>query len=150
MNYWTELSVEFANQRNYLDELFTVYPTTPDRIRDIDQKLWEEVESVFNKKDNVQLLKSLLNLKLFPIKDSYVAYLKRDSSSINRNPQTVNRLCGRLREMGLNEIWERCSEPKETNRQIGLLFRRWLKKGSLGVPSLNTEKFEKTKENGTP
>lgn len=27
MNYWTQLSIEFANQRNYLDELFKVYPT---------------------------------------------------------------------------------------------------------------------------
>lgn len=26
MNYWTEQSAEFAQQRNYLDELFKVYP----------------------------------------------------------------------------------------------------------------------------
>ena len=29
MNRWTQLSIEFANQRNYLDELFSVYPTIP-------------------------------------------------------------------------------------------------------------------------
>lgn len=27
MNYWTEQSVIFANQKNYLDELFKVYPS---------------------------------------------------------------------------------------------------------------------------
>lgn len=30
MNRWTQLSIEFANQRNYLDELFKVYPTIPE------------------------------------------------------------------------------------------------------------------------
>lgn len=70
-------------------------------------------------------------LDLFPIKGSYVAYLKRDTSSIDRNPQTINRLCGRLYEMGLNRIYEKCSEPKETNRQIGPMFRRWLSRGTL-------------------
>ena len=27
MNKWTELSIEYANQRSYLDDLFQVYPT---------------------------------------------------------------------------------------------------------------------------
>ena len=79
--------------------------------------------------------KLLHSLDLFPIKDSY--YLKRDSSAINRNPATVNRLS----ELGLNKIWERCSEPKETNRQIGHLFRRWINKGVLGVPILKIKEF---------
>ena len=41
MNYCTQLSIEFANQRNYLDELFSVYPTIPEGIRDIDEELWK-------------------------------------------------------------------------------------------------------------
>jgi hypothetical protein len=53
-------------------------------------------------------------MDLFPIKNSYTAYLKRDNSSISRNPNTVDRLCGRLYEMGLDKIFEQCSEPKET------------------------------------
>ena len=128
MNHWTKLSIDFANQRNYLDELFRVYPTIPDSIRDIDEEKWKEVEKVFGGKDDVVLLRSLLKLKLFPIKDSYVAYLKRDKESILRNPKTVKRLCLCLRDMGLDKIWEKCSEPKETNRQIGPLFGNWLKK----------------------
>ena len=126
MNYWTDLSIQFANQRNYLDELFKIYPTIPDEIREVDEVKWKIAEEAFNRKDNAQLLDSLLDLPLFPIKDSYVAYLKRDQSAIERNPETVSRLCSRLYQMGLTKIYERVSEPKETNRQIGPLFRRWL------------------------
>lgn len=147
MNYWLKLSIEYANQRSYLDDLFQVYPTIPEGIRDIDENIWEEVEQAFKNKDNTGLLKSLLKLDLFPIKDSYVAYLKRDPSAIERNPATVNRLCGRLYEMGLDNIFKRCSEPKETNRQIGPLFRRWLNKKSLGIQPVKLEEFLKTKEN---
>ncbi len=141
MNHWTQLSIDFANQRNYLDELFSVYPTIPEGIRDIDQALWDKAEGLFNEQNNIELLKVLLKLNLFPIKDSYVAYLKRDNNSIERNPNTVDRLCGRLYEMGLEKIYEKCSEPKETNRQIGPLFRRWLNRGVLGVKPVSLEEF---------
>ncbi len=134
MNYWTQLSVDFANQRNYLDELFRVYPTIPNGIRKIEKNKWDQIEKFFHKKDQVNLLRALLDLELFPIKDSYVAYLKRDPKAINRNPATVQRLVGRIYGMGLDEIWEKCTEPKETNRQIGPLFRRWLNTGELGAP----------------
>jgi len=147
MNHWTSLSIQYANQRNYLDELFKVYPCIPEGIRDIDRDKWKFVEEAFEKKNNSALLKSLLSLDLFPVKDSYVAYLKRDPSAIDRNPQTVNRLCGRIYDMGLNEIYIQCSSPKETNRQIGPLFRRWLNKKSLGVPLLTIKEFIKTKDN---
>lgn len=141
MNYWTQLSIDFANQRNYLDELFSVYPTIPEGIRDINEDLWSQVEEAFNANSNLDLLKVLLRFDLFPIKDSYVAYLKRDKSAIERNPNTVDRLCGRLYEMGLDKIYERCTEPKETNRQIGPLFRRWLNRGSLGVQPVPFNQF---------
>lgn len=124
MNHWTKLSIEYANQRSYLDDLFQVYPTIPEGIRDINDSLWKQVEKAFSKKDNISLLENLLKLDLFPIKDLYVAYLKRDKKSLKRNPATADRLCGRLYEMGLDEIFSRSSEPKETNRQIGPLFKR--------------------------
>ncbi|MEN6553595.1 MAG: restriction endonuclease [Methanobacterium sp.] len=148
MNYWTELSVEYANQRSYLDDLFKVYPTIPEGIREIDENIWDDVEKAFDNQDNLNLLKGLLKFNLFPIKDSYVAYLKRDPSSIDRNPATVDRLCGRLYEMGLNDIYKKCTEPKETNRQIGPMFRRWVQKGSLGVELINNASdFIATTEN---
>jgi len=147
MNHWTSLSIQFANQRNYLDELFKVYPTIPEGIREIDKRIWDSIEKAYHDKNKIDLLKQLLSLDLFPIKDSYVAYLKRDSSAIQRNPATVDRLVGRLYEMGLDKIFEKCTEPKETNRQIGPLFKRWIKKGTLGSPLLNLYEFQRTKEN---
>lgn len=124
MNYWTQLSIDFANQRNYLDELFSVYPTIPEGIRTISENLWADVEKSFDSRNNTELFKTLLKFDLFPIKDSYIAYFKRDKSAIDRNPNTIDRLCRRLYEMGLDTIYTRCSEPKETNRQIVPLYEK--------------------------
>jgi len=119
MGYWTDLSIEFANQSNYLDELFKIYPTIPDGIREIDKNQWYHIEQSFKAHNNIDLITYLLKLDLFPIKDSYVAYLKRDPDAIQRNPNTLNRLCGRLYEMGLDKIFEKCSEPNiKTNNKM--------------------------------
>lgn len=141
MNKWTKMSIDYANQRSYLDDLFQVYPTIPDGIRDIDQDLWKNIEKAFNSKDNKNLILTLLKLDLFPIKESYVAYLKRDPSALDRNPKTINRICGRLYEMGLDKIFEKSSEPKETNRQIGPMFKDWLNKKVLGLQPVDLNSF---------
>lgn len=141
MNYWTKLSIEYANQRNYLDDLFRVYPTIPDGIRDIDENTWKEIEEYYRRQESLNLIRTLLKLDLFPIKDSYVAYLRRDPSSIERNPATIDRLCGRIYELGLDRLFTECTRPKETNRQIGPLFRRWLNRGVLGIKPVGIEEF---------
>jgi hypothetical protein len=141
MNHWLKLSIQYANQRSYLDDLFSVYPTIPEGIRDIDEEVWSKVEKFFEEKENESLLRELLNFDLFPIKDSYVAYLKRDKSAIKRNPKTVNRLCGRLYEMGLPEIFKQCSKAKETNRQIGPMFKNWTKTKALGIEPVSVNVF---------
>lgn len=128
MNPWTELSIEFATQRNYLDELFRVYPSVPEGLRGIDPGRWQPVERAFVARDNRALIDALLRMELFPIKDPYVAYFRRDPDAIARNPETVNRLCGRLFELGLDELYQRCSQPKEVNRQVGPMFKRWLQR----------------------
>jgi len=56
MNKWTQLSIEYANQRSYLDDLFQVYPTIPEGIREIDDKVWTDVEKAFKEKNNNLLL----------------------------------------------------------------------------------------------
>lgn len=140
-------SIEYANQRNYLDNLFQVYPAIPDGIRSISQKTWNLIEDAFRKQDNISLIEHLLCLDLFPIKDSYVAYLRRDKGAIYRNPETINRLAGRIYEIGLKDLYEKCSEPKETNRKIGPLFKAWVKKGCLGVPILKIDEFTQFKGN---
>ncbi|AQQ09921.1 Tsp45I type II restriction enzyme [Sedimentisphaera cyanobacteriorum] len=146
MNRYLELSIEYANQRSYLDDLFSVYPTIPEGIRDIDQQAWGKVEAAFNEGNNYELIRRLLEFDLFPIKDSYVAYLRRDKSALERNPKTTNRLAGRLYEMGLDLIYQKCSEAKETNRQIGPMFRKWAASKSLGLMPCSLEEFVSNNE----
>jgi hypothetical protein len=100
----------------------------------------KELENLFIFKDNTQLVELMLKQELYPIKDSYVAYLKRDNGAINRNPQTVNRLAGKIYDIGFLETLRAISLPKETNRQIGPMFKLWLEKGSLGTEI--TDDFE--------
>ena len=66
MNPWLESSIQFANQRNYLDELFHVYPTIPEGIRVIDDDLQRRISAAFRSKKNTELIKVLLELDLFP------------------------------------------------------------------------------------
>lgn len=148
MNYWTQLSVNYANQRDYLDSLFRVYPMSTNIRRAINEEKWNRIETFFNEQNNENLIKELLKFELFPIKDSYVAYLKKDPTSIARNPNTLNRLAGALYQMGLDEIYNKCTEPKESNRQIGPLFKRWIETGVLGVPIYhNVDDFLNNNEN---
>ena len=139
MNYWTELSVEFANQRNYLDELYKIYPISPNLRREIPLENCRAIENHFSNRNNVELIKELLKLELFPLKDSYIPYLRRDKTSINRNPNTVNRIAGNLYSMGLDVIFDKCTEPIETNRQMGPMFKNWLRSGVLGCEIYETE-----------
>lgn len=147
MNHWTDLSIAYASQRSYLDDLFQLYPTIPEGIRDVDGAKWDRIEAAFHAHSCDDLIKELLALPLLPVKDSYVAYLKRDPSAIDRNPKTIARLCGRLYEIGLPKLYERCTEPKETNRQIGPLFRRRLNSGALGVRPVSGDEMLATTGN---
>lgn len=148
MNFWTKESIEFANQRNYLDELYKVYPINPNLRRTLSDEQIYSIEKSFSERNNEQLIKNLLELELFPIKDSYIPYLRRDRSAISRNPNTVNRIAGNLYAMGLDSIIDKCTEPKETNRQMGPMFKNWLKKGVLGCEIFDDEiKFLGCKEN---
>lgn len=52
INPWIQLSIDYANQRSYLDDLFQVYPTIPDGIREVNKELWGNVEKAFAKQDN--------------------------------------------------------------------------------------------------
>lgn len=139
LNYWTEKSVNFSQHCDYLDRLFRIYPmaTNDRRILTEDQK--NNIARAFSNSNNKELLKSVLSLELFPLKDSYVAFLKHDRGAIDRNPNTVNRLAGALRELGLEGIYQKSTEPKETNRQMGQLFKNWVGSGVLGVPVLTDE-----------
>lgn len=147
MNHFLSQSIELANQKDYLDQLFRVYPMSPDNIRTIDSTKWHIFQEAFKANNQEKIIESLLDFELFPIKDSYIAYLRRDRSAIKRNPATIARICGRLQEMGIEKIYENLSQPKETNRQIGPLFRRYVNSGALGLEPTNLQDFLSTKNN---
>ena len=105
MNIWTQNSIELANQRNYLDLLYRVYPISENARREISGSIKADLWDSFDNHNDEKLLKTLIeqtNKKqiVFPIKDSYVAYLKHDNSAIKRNPNTVDRITSILYEMG--------------------------------------------------
>lgn len=141
MNFFLKESIEYAQQRTYLDDLYSVYPTINNNIRDIDKKLWGKVEESYNNKNNAELIRNMLKLKLFPIKSSYVAFLRKDKDAIRRNPKTVNRLAAELRSMSLDDIYKKCCQPKEANRQIGPMFRSWVARTEWGFPKMNYNAF---------
>lgn len=137
MNIWTQKSIELANQQNYLDLLYKIYPLSANLRREMTDEVKASLREAFDHKEGEQLLKILISEVnqshlVFPIKDSYVAYLRHDSSAIDRNPNTVDRITGILYEMGYDSIIDKATAPKETNRQIGPLFGDWIKRGSLG------------------
>lgn len=148
MNWFLKQSINYASQRSYLDDLYHIYPTIPNGIRDIDEEIWERVEKAYNSRNYENLITNLLDLELFPIKDSYVAYLKRDRDSIKRNPKTIARLASEILEMDLSKLYEKCSQPKETNRQIGPMFKNWIKKTDYGIPIMDIKEFQGCKTDG--
>lgn len=141
MNIWTKRSIELANQHDYLDQLFKVYPLSANEKRDLSSDVVEKLKALLQTRDS----KGLINLLLdqvkgngdekhpFPIKYSYVSYLKNDRSAIERNPKTVERIASYLYEMGLAGILEKTSAPKETNRQMGQLFKNYIDQATLGL-----------------
>ena len=139
MNIWTQKSIELANQRNYLDLLYKIYPMSNNLRREMKKEDIQKLNEYYEMRDKYKLLNLLLKQEVFPIKDSYISYLKRDKSAINRNPATVDRIVGILYEMGINKIIDRTTAPKETNRQIGPLFKNWIDRGTIGCAVTKSE-----------
>ena len=148
INWWIRLSIEYANTRSYLDDLFSIYHTIPEGIREINEDLWKQVEMYYTRRDDVNLIKTLLKFDKFPLKDPYVAYLRHDPTAFKRNPRTIRRIAGMIYELGLKELYKRCSEPKETNRQIGPMFKNWLQKGTLGLDVMSIDEFTNSSKDG--
>ena len=148
MNIWTQRSIELANQFDYLDKLFKIYPMANNLRRTISEKDIFTIKQYYENKNTVELLKILLNQEIFPIKDSYIAYLKKDNSAIERNPQTVNRIISSIYQMDFRDILDKITQPKETNRQIGPLFKKWVA-NAFAYPITNEEEYFLSYEKGT-
>ena len=101
MNIWTQRSIELANQYDYLDQLFKVYPLSANEKRGLNADTIAQLKVFLEKKDSTSLINLLLDqvkskngeAHIFPIKYSYVSYLKNDRSAIDRNPQDSRKNC---------------------------------------------------------
>lgn len=128
MATWTSNSFAFVSTGGYLDKLATVYPAPTPTPQSISTAQYKVLQTAINQPDDIQLLKVLLPLPRFPFNDPFVSYLRQNPKDISTNPLTVKRICDRLRDMGLENVVKGLEEPKQFNRQMGALFRNWLRK----------------------
>jgi len=141
MNKWIKKSAILANAHGYLDKLQSVYPVTLAQERKIPDEVVHELKKIFEAHDNEKLIMRLLSFEKFPIKDPYVAFLRRNKGTfVKKNPETVRRIAEQLYSLGFNGMLRGIKEPKEFNRQIGVLFKRWLP--TVGFPVLPEPEFE--------
>ncbi len=143
MNKWVKRSIQIANSPGYLDKLYEVYPVVQEAERRVTQEVKRELEESYKTRDNLTLIKKLLDLPKFPVDDPYVAFLRKDEIFLKYNPQTVNRIAERIRGMGFAAMIEAIEEPKMASRQISKLFKKWL--FQIGYPFLPESEFETDK-----
>lgn len=147
MNFFLKESIEYAQQRTYLDDLYSVYPTINNSIRDIDTKLWKEIETSYNNKDNVELMEKLLNIKSLSLINSNVANLDVITNAIRSNTKIANDIAVEARKIFLNDLFVKLSKSKNIKRQIGTMFSRWVAKTYWGFPLMNYDDFCSTDSN---
>ncbi|BBE42437.1 Tsp45I type II restriction enzyme [Conexivisphaera calida] len=117
-----------------------IYTPTKEEKRTINYDVENRIKQAYENKNKMALIKELLKLEKFPIKDPYIAFLRKgDETFLERNPETVERISSKLLSMDFDELIRLSEEPKEFNRQLGPMFKNWLKK--LGYPFLVEDQF---------
>ena len=140
MNEWIKRSIELANKKGYLDKLTSIYKVDDNPERELTEERIEELKKAYENRDALTLIKILIKLDKFPIDDPYIAYFRRHKSAINENPKTIERVGKRLFSFEFDDLIIECKRPKVVNRQIGVMFHKWLPE--LGYPILEKEEFE--------
>jgi hypothetical protein len=136
MNPWIRRSIELANAPGYLDELSHIYPVRTGPPRPLPPEIQEGLGAAFQNRDRVLLLRTLLKLGRFPVKDPYGAFLKKDPGFAHSTPKTVRRIADRVFALRFREAVHRLQEPVEFNQQIGPLFSQWLRRTFRFLPAL--------------
>ena len=133
MNEWTKKSVDYAKNKDYLDRLFKVYSISKNPKRPLSDDKRKRIKDAIDNKKYKELILECIDSDVFPTKDSYVGFLRKDKAAIDRNPETVNRIADSLIEMGYEKIIDEMERPVESNRQMGTVFTNWIDKGFLGI-----------------
>lgn len=143
MNKWTKKSIRIANKPGYLDTLSAIYVMNVNVERPLTPELEKQIRTAYRKKDTPALIHLLLDNSVFPVKDSYVGFLRIKRAAIDENPNTIRRIGERLYTMGVDALVREASRPKETNRQLGHSFKSWMRQ--IGYPVLPESEFDKHK-----
>lgn len=143
MNKWIKKSIEIANAPGYLDKLSKIYIMNVNPERPLDSDTEKSICKAFKDRNTKNLIKLLLEAEIFPVKDSYIGFIRAKKGAIEQNPKTIERIGKRLYGLGLDKLIQEATRPKETNRQLGSAFRSWLP--SLGYPILKEDAFTKAK-----
>lgn len=140
-NQWTDLSIQYANQKNYLDALFKIYPIPLKPInRELNKGEWECVVKFYKEKKFKEIILSLCNFERFPIDNPYISYIKQDNSSLDRNPETILRIGSYIcNDMTLEDIHDGLTQPMQSSRMMGHLFKNFINKETLGIKVFHNE-----------
>ena len=145
LNEWIKKSIHIAKGVGYYDNLIKIYPILESEKRKVISK--NQLSKLFQEKDEkseLTFFKILLMQEKFPIDDPYVAAFRR-GLKVENNIQTVKRILNRVKNLTLEQIFDRIKQPPKPSRQFGSLFRHWLPK--LGYPFLNSHSFLMTNQN---
>ena len=136
MNKWIKKSIVLANSPGYLDKLSEIYIMQINPERPIPAHIIFKVKKAFDNKEDINLIKLLIKYaEVFPVKDSYIGFLRKKPEAIEENPLTTERIAKRLYSLGFEGLLRDSAKPKETNRQLGPAFKKYLPK--LGYPIVN-------------
>ncbi|MCS7123332.1 MAG: hypothetical protein RMJ17_02040 [Candidatus Aenigmarchaeota archaeon] len=131
MNNWVKKSIKLVQNYQYLDKLLEIYPPEEierDKLNNEDLFL---LEQFFKNKDNINLIKKLIELKKkkfkFPIEHPYIGFLTHCEDAIEKNPKTIQKISDKLFQMNFNQLKEKLEAPKKASRRIGPMFKNWLK-----------------------
>ncbi len=115
MNKWIKKSIEIANAPGYLDKLSKIYVMNVNPERPLDTAVEQSIQKAFKGRNTKNLIKLLLEAEIFPVKDSYIGFIRAKKDSIDQNPETVERIGKRLYGLGLEKLLQEATRPKETN-----------------------------------
>jgi hypothetical protein len=141
MNKWIQASINLANSKSYLDNLFKIYPIEMENIRAIPDGIKNGIQRAFREKNKIKLISELLKLSKFPIDDPYIASLRKHPSLLSKNPKTIERISKKLFSLGIDTVLELSTKPKSPSRQLGHSFKRWLR--AINCPFLEGDEFKK-------
>ena len=136
-NKWVEKSLKLAWERDYLDQLMNIYPAIPSFREPLPNDLRKKIKESFKHKKDKDLVEAILSARKqnypFPIEHPYAALLgglpqETKKVLLDKNPKVINIIAKILFLMGISDVIKGIERPPDINRQMGPLFKQWLKK----------------------